>query len=146
MSDSTSNTSNAKAVQNVFTALEVRNITFYIIGIMCYKYVLELMNSSVSGIIQNRLVGFNGLTKDNTGKLWTLAQGIATFSQCLGSLLVAPLVRRMPAGKLLAFSILLFGATAAFFPIMEIATGGSIPNVGIVDGVSGSSKKTTWGE
>ncbi|KAI8852755.1 hypothetical protein BC829DRAFT_373570 [Chytridium lagenaria] len=119
-----------------FTSSEKRNIMFYILGIMLYKFVLETLNTCMSGLILNRLRG------SDQGKLWTVAQSLALFTQCVGSLIVAPLVRRMYAGKLLATSVLLFGGVILLVPIIEGATGGVVPRVN----TGGSKIASTWGK
>ncbi|KAI8852883.1 hypothetical protein BC829DRAFT_430446 [Chytridium lagenaria] len=52
-----------------------------------------------------------------------------------------PLVRRMYAGRLLATSIILFGALILLVPIIEGATGGFLPKVT----TGGSKISSTWG-
>ncbi|KAJ3091267.1 hypothetical protein HDU96_003107 [Phlyctochytrium bullatum] len=108
--------------KDTFTRLEIWNIFFYIGGIMLYKFSLETMNTCMNGVLLNRL------TTSDTKTLWTVAQAINVIGQCVGSLLVAPLVRRMYAGRLLATCILLFGAVIVVIPILEGATSTTPPS------------------
>ncbi|KAJ3412482.1 hypothetical protein HDV05_000684 [Chytridiales sp. JEL 0842] len=140
-SDSTIMTSTANGkdeqvpVDDKFTKLEIWNIAFYIGGIMAYKFALETMNTCMNGVLLNRL------NSGDTKTLWTTAQAINVIGQCIGSLLVAPLVRRMYAGRLLSTSILLFGLVIVFIPILEGATGGKINYTT----TNGSKIKENWG-
>ncbi|KAJ3077711.1 hypothetical protein HK102_005022, partial [Quaeritorhiza haematococci] len=124
-----------------FTPLERWNLTFYILGIMIYKFALETMNACMSGIILNRL-GYNSDTKKAASFApanWTAIQSINVVMQCIGSLAVGPLVKRMRPGRLMAGTIMLFGLTVLIVPIMELASGGKIPRS------EGSTKATFWG-
>ncbi|KAI8805561.1 major facilitator superfamily domain-containing protein [Cladochytrium replicatum] len=119
-----------------FNAEEGRNIGLYIGGIMAYKFGLETMNACMSGVFLNRL-------SNGTGQLWTGAQSVNLVCQCLGSLLVGPLIKRMTAARLLTTAIILFGIVILLMPILEGATGGSIP--GYYANLKGSQTKSTWG-
>ncbi|KAI9205663.1 uncharacterized protein BJ171DRAFT_422843 [Polychytrium aggregatum] len=121
---------------HAFTGTETRNITLYIIGIMTYKFSLETMNACMSGIVLNRLAQSAG-----PGVVWANLVGINLGCQCLGSLLVGPLVKRYQAKNVLSLAILLFGIAVVTIPILEGATGGTIPAVLN----KGSSIKSTWG-
>ncbi|KXS20431.1 hypothetical protein M427DRAFT_28156 [Gonapodya prolifera JEL478] len=98
-----------------FSREEGKNIAFYIGGIM---------------------LGY-------TGELWTAAQSLNLVAQCVGSLLVGSIVKRFTTGRLAAICIIIFGFTILFMPILEGATGGSIP--GNDAGLNGSSIRSTWG-
>ncbi|KAI8814487.1 major facilitator superfamily domain-containing protein [Cladochytrium replicatum] len=122
-----------------FSAEEGRNIGLYIGGIMAYKFGLETMNACMSGIFLNRLAG----VVVSTGTLWTGAQSVNLVCQCIGSLLVGPLIKRMTAARLLTTAIILFGVVICIMPILEGATGGSVP--GYYENLKGSQNKATWG-
>ena len=115
-----------------FESSEKRSLGFYVVGIMLYKFALETMNACVNGIVLNRLTS-------GTGATWANMQGLNLVTQCIGSLLIAPLFKRYHAKSVLSTSILLMGLVALAVPILELITGGTIP------GSTGSKNKETWG-
>ena len=111
---------------------EKKNIVFYIIGIMLYKFSLETMNACLSGIVLNRV-------KTNSGVMWADIQGLNLLGQCIGTLLIGPFVKRFHASSVLSISILSFGIIAASIPLLEAFTGGKIPQN------FGSKNSLYWG-
>ncbi|KAG5461465.1 MAG: hypothetical protein BJ554DRAFT_6337, partial [Olpidium bornovanus] len=103
----------------VFGAAEKRNMVKYIGGIMLYKFALETLNGCMSSIVLKR-------TNPELGpnKMWTIMLSINYACQCLGSLLVSPLVKRFGTHVVLSRSIVAFALIVLVVPIMELATGG----------------------
>ena len=130
-----------------FTATEKRNLAIYIVGIMVYKFALEALNGSMSGLVLNRynyvdpaLVKKGGIKQNDGAKsLWAQMQGVNVVCQCVGSLLVGPFVKRFHAKTVMATAVLLFGLAAAVGPILEATSGGKIP------GADGSKNPRNWG-
>ena len=115
-----------------FSGLERRNLVFYIIGIMLYKFCLETMNACINGIVLNRSI-------TNAGQSWANMQGLNLASQCFGSMLIGPLVKQYRPKRVLSLSILCFGLVLLIIPILEFVTGGTIPKL------EGSKFKSSWG-
>ena len=110
-----------------FTVLQLRNMIFYIIGICFYKFMLESLNSSVNNIILSRVNKSDLPAYLGVADIWTILQSINLLCQCIGSFLVAPLLQRYNSKYVLSFAILIFGIIIGIIPILELATGGSIP-------------------
>lgn len=78
-----------------FTPQERRNIAIYIVGIMAYKFGLEAFNGSILSLAANRYDyeairdGMPSRTFERVGLLTGLNQAF----QCVGSILIGPLVR-----------------------------------------------------
>ncbi|KAJ3204369.1 hypothetical protein HDU67_009552 [Dinochytrium kinnereticum] len=126
-----------------FSPTERRNILIYIMGLTIYKFVLETLGACMSGIVLNRL-GYDPVTKkpgSNTGVIWTTMQSINLACQCLGSLLIGPLVKRFRIGTIFATTVVCFAVVLSVIPILEGATGGKIPKVTS----KGSSIASNWG-
>ncbi|KAJ3163404.1 hypothetical protein HDU88_006355 [Geranomyces variabilis] len=104
-----------------FTAAETRNIIFYIIGIMCYKFALESFNGTIKALALDRLAKAEKYT-------WTgYLDGFNQAAQCIGSILIAPLVKRFPTRTVLAAAVAVFSVVASLGMIIEVATGGKTP-------------------
>lgn len=77
-----------------FTPQERRNIAIYILGIMIYKFGLEAFNGSIVALATNRYdyeairTGTPSRTFERVGLLTGLNQAF----QCIGSILIGPLV------------------------------------------------------
>ncbi|KAF2757587.1 hypothetical protein EJ05DRAFT_453393 [Pseudovirgaria hyperparasitica] len=115
----------------LFDAKEKRNIAIYIVGIMLYKFGLEAFNGSITALATNRydqdarLAGTTPRTFERIG----LLQGLNQAFQCVGSILIAPLIKRYPTRLVLSVAILVFGLFTAILLIVDAATGGKIkPN------------------
>lgn len=110
-----------------FSPAEKRNIAIYIAGIMLYKFGLEAFNGSITALATNRydydakLAKVNPRTFEKVGLLTGLNQAF----QCVGSILIAPLVKRFPTKNVLACAIFVFGLFTAILLIVDGATGGS---------------------
>jgi hypothetical protein len=76
-----------------FSASERTNLVLYIAGIMTYKFVLETMNACMNGIVINRLP-----ESASPAVTWANIQGVNLAAQCIGSLLIGPLVKRYHSG------------------------------------------------
>ncbi|KAI5788661.1 hypothetical protein FPQ18DRAFT_294682 [Pyronema domesticum] len=107
----------------VFTPREKRNITVYILGIMLYKFGLEAFNGSIIALATNRY-DYAGST--NTLERIGLLTGLNQAFQCVGSILIAPLVRRYPTKVVLSSAIFLFGICTAILLIVDAGTGGKM--------------------
>ncbi|KAJ3147432.1 hypothetical protein HDU86_007982 [Geranomyces michiganensis] len=104
-----------------FTAQETRNIIFYIIGIMAYKFALESFNGTIKALALERLAKSEKFT-------WTgYLDGFNQAAQCIGSILIAPLVKRFPTRTVLAAAVAVFSVVASLGMIIEVATGGKSP-------------------
>ncbi|KAL2182221.1 hypothetical protein L209DRAFT_697329 [Thermothelomyces heterothallicus CBS 203.75] len=110
-----------------FTPQERRNIALYIAGIMVYKFGLEAFNGSVIALATNRYdheAAVNG-TPSRTFERVGLLTGLNQACQCIGSILIGPLVKRYPTKNVLACAIVIFGACSALLLIIDAATGGT---------------------
>jgi MFS family permease len=110
----------------LYTWEERRNIAIYILGIMLYKFGLEAFNGSIIALATNRydyyakVHGVRANTFERTGLLTGLNQAF----QCVGSILIAPLIKRFPTRTVLSVAILTFGLLASILLIVDAATGG----------------------
>jgi len=79
-----------------FTPQERRNIAFYIVGIMIYKFGLEAFNGSIIALATNRYdyEAFRDGTPSRTFERVGLLTGLNQAFQCIGSILIGPLVCR----------------------------------------------------
>ena len=113
---------------NLFSFEEKRNIFLYIIGIMLYKFGLEAFNGAIITLATNRYdqdaysQGIHSRTFEKVG----LLSGLNQASQCVGSILIAPLIKRWPTRTVLSVSIFVFGIFTAILMIVDAATGGVI--------------------
>ncbi|KAJ4369819.1 hypothetical protein N0V83_005583 [Neocucurbitaria cava] len=110
---------------NIYTPLERRNIAIYIAGIMTYKFGLEAFNGSVIALATNRYDELEkrthvSITFQRVGVLTGLNQAF----QCVGSILIAPLIKRYPTKNVLACAVLIFGLMSSLLLILDAATGG----------------------
>lgn len=78
-----------------FSAQERRNVMIYILGIMAYKFGLEAFNGSVVALATNRYdyESIHSNTPSRTFERVGLITGLNQAFQCIGSILIAPLVR-----------------------------------------------------
>lgn len=97
---------------------------------MMYKFGLEAFNGSVIALATNRydLLGEKmhaSITFQRVGILTGLNQAF----QCVGSILIAPLIKRYPTKNVLSCAILIFGVMSSLLLILDAATGGKfVPN------------------
>lgn len=110
-----------------FTPLEKRNIGIYIVGIMLYKFGLEAFNGSIVALATNRYdyEAFVTHTPTRTFERIGLLTGLNQAFQCVGSILIAPLIKRFPTKNVLSIAILVFGILSAILLIIDAATGGT---------------------
>ncbi|KAF6750393.1 major facilitator superfamily domain-containing protein [Ephemerocybe angulata] len=101
-----------------YTPIERRNIGIYIAGIMFYKLGLEFFNGSITTLATDRFNAANTFTKLGA------AQGINQAAQCIGAILIAPLVKKFPTRSVLSTAIILFALMTALLLIVDAATGG----------------------
>ncbi|EST05170.1 Major facilitator superfamily [Kalmanozyma brasiliensis GHG001] len=100
-----------------FTPEQRRNIAIYTLGIMCYKFALEYFNGSF--ITQaNERFGARRFEKI------AILTGTNYAAQCIGSIIVAPLIKRFPTRSVLACAVLTFGLISTIPLIADAATGG----------------------
>ncbi|KAG0333834.1 hypothetical protein BG000_008848 [Podila horticola] len=104
-----------------FTSTEKRNLLIYMAGIMMYKFGLEAFTGSITLLASDRF-------KDGTFKNLAILQGLNQAFQCVGSIAIAPLIRRFPTKSVLSGAILCFGLLSALVVIIDVATGGQIPD------------------
>ncbi|KAF8313949.1 major facilitator superfamily domain-containing protein [Cantharellus anzutake] len=109
-----------KRIIALYSPTELRNIATYILGIMLYKFGLELFNGSVVSMATDRFTAAHTF-----GKLAILT-GLNTAMQCVGAILIAPLVKKLPTRTILASAILIFAIMSALLLIVDGATGGRI--------------------
>jgi MFS family permease len=110
---------------NIYTPVERRNIAIYIAGIMMYKFGLEAFNGSVIALATNRYDELEkkthiSITFQRVGVLTGLNQAF----QCVGSILIAPLIKRYPTKNVLACAVLIFAFMSSILLILDAATGG----------------------
>lgn len=111
-----------------FSAEEKRNIVIYIIGIMLYKFGLEAFNGSVVTLATNRY-DWESWKNDSSSVTFErvgLLTGLNYAFQCVGSILIAPLIKRWPTKNVLSVAILVFGLMASVLLIVDAGTGGRI--------------------
>lgn len=110
-----------------FTPSERRNIIIYTTGIMIYKFGLEAFNGSVVALATNRydyeasLSGGASKTFERVGVLTGLNQAM----QCVGSIIIAPLIKQFPTKNVLSGAIFVFGLFTAILLIVDAAAGGT---------------------
>lgn len=110
---------------NIYTNVERRNIAIYIAGIMMYKFGLEAFNGSVIALATNRYDELERTTKIAiTFQRVGILTGLNQAFQCVGSILIAPLIKRYPTKNVLACAVLIFGLMSSILLILDAATGG----------------------
>ncbi|KAK0725861.1 major facilitator superfamily domain-containing protein [Lasiosphaeris hirsuta] len=110
-----------------FSPQERRNIIIYIAGIMVYKFGLEAFNGSVVALATNRydFESIRDRTPSRTFERVGLLTGLNQAFQCVGSILIAPLVKRFATKNVLSCAILVFGLCTTLLLIIDAATGGT---------------------
>ncbi|KAF8316251.1 uncharacterized protein EI90DRAFT_3134536 [Cantharellus anzutake] len=112
--------SEVRRILALYDATEKRNISTYILGIMLYKFGLEQFNGSVVTMATDRFKA------DHTfGKLAVLT-GLNYAMQCVGAILIAPLVKKAPTRTVLSAAIFIFSIMSAVLLVVDAATGGKI--------------------
>lgn len=119
--------SNVYTTWYLFTPVEKRNIMLYILGIMMYKFGLEAFNGSFIALATNRydhdakVGGYTPVTFARVG----LIQGLYQACQCVGAILVAPLVKRWPTPIVLSCAVMIFALFTTLVLIVDASTGGT---------------------
>lgn len=82
-----------------FSREEKRNIAIYISGIMLYKFGLEAFNGSILALATNRYDDYavRNNIRANTFERVGLLAGLNQAFQCVGSILIAPLIKVSPS-------------------------------------------------
>lgn len=109
-----------KDAWNSYSAIERRNIAIYILGIMFYKLGLEFFNGSITTLATDRFKAANTFTKLGA------AQGVNQAAQCVGAILIAPMIKQWPTRTVLSAGILFFGLMTTILLIVDAATHGKI--------------------
>jgi MFS family permease len=114
--------------QALFTVQEKRNILIYIFGIMLYKFGVEAFNGSVITLATNRYDqdAYETKTETRTFEKIGLLIGVNQASQCIGSILIGPLIKRWQTQVVLSATIFIFALSTTVFMIIDSATGGYI--------------------
>ncbi|PIG82397.1 hypothetical protein AARAC_007947 [Aspergillus arachidicola] len=110
-----------------FTPRERRNVAFYILGIMIYKFGLEAFNGSIVALATNRY-DYDAMRTKTPAKTFQrvgLMVGLNQACQCIGSILIAPLIRRFPSRIVLSSAVLVFALFSALLLIIDASTGGT---------------------
>lgn len=120
------NFSEVKESWRLFSREEKRNIFIYICGIMLYKFGLEAFNGSITALATNRYdwEAWRTDTPEKTFGRVGLLQGLNQAFQCVGSILIGPLIKRFPTKVVLSVAIFCFGILTAILMIVDAATGG----------------------
>lgn len=109
---------------NHFTLIETKNVFLYILGILLYKFGLETYLGSISILAADRF------PKENAFTLLGALQGANQACQCLGSILITPIIARYQINRVLSMAISLFCVMALVLLICEAANGGTLSERG----------------
>ena len=112
----------------LFTPEEKRNIFIYILTIMFYKFGVEAFNGSMITLATNRYDqdAHRSNTSTRTFEHVGLLIGLNQAAQCIGSVLIGPLIKRWRTQLVLAATIFIFALSTAVFMIVDVSTGGYI--------------------
>ena len=115
-------------IWKLFSPKEKRNIAIYIAGIMLYKFGLEAFNGAIITLATNRYDqdAFNTNSTARTFEKIGLLSGLNQAFQCVGSILIAPLIKRWPTRTVLSVAIFVFGIFSAILMVVDAAAGGRI--------------------
>ncbi|KAK1228162.1 hypothetical protein PQX77_008795 [Marasmius sp. AFHP31] len=102
-----------------FTSSQLRNMTVYIIGIMFYKFALEWYNGAFINLANER---FGDARYTKIGIL----TGLNYAMQCVGSIIVAPLIKKYPTRSVLSTAVFIFGLISAILLVVDAATDGKM--------------------
>jgi len=119
-------------IWNSYSGDQKRNIALYIAGIMMYKLGLEFFNGSITTLATDRFKATNKYTKLNA------ASGVNQAAQCVGAILIAPLIKRWPTRSVLAGAIFLFSVMTVILLIVDASTGGRMKPAGAKNPVYGN--------
>ena len=124
---SKSNENHLMKTDQKFSSNEKRNIIIYIFGIALYKLGLEAFNGSIVTLATNRFeneASKYNLTFHTFEKVGFLV-GFNQASQCLGAILVAPLIKHFSIRSILSMAIFIFAGLTASLMFMDACTGGT---------------------
>ncbi|TPX69047.1 hypothetical protein SpCBS45565_g02645 [Spizellomyces sp. 'palustris'] len=107
-----------------FSFAEKRDIFLYVLGIMCYKFALESYTGTISSLALDRFPDERRFFYKG------FLDGFNQAAQCIGSIAVAPLMRRFQIKNILAVAIAIFAIISSLGMIIEGATGGKPPRDG----------------
>lgn len=124
----------------IFAALKTLALTpfgsaFYIGGIMCYKFGIEFFNGSIIALAADRFNAAHAYTKRRSSlrirhvvscssiSSVGAATGLNQAAQCVGAILIAPLIKSWPTRTVLAFSIFTFALMTTLLLIVDAGTG-----------------------
>ena len=107
-----------------FSKAERLNIFFYIVGIMCYKFGLEQYNGSVKALAVDRFKLWDYPIYTFSGYL----DGFNACTQCIGSIIVGPLMSIFPIRSILSASLFFFAIISMIIMCIEKANGGTFPS------------------
>jgi len=112
--------------RSIFSAEEKRNIVIYILGIVLYKFGLEAFNGSIITLATNRFDqdALKSEIPAHTFEKVGLVAGLNQASQCIGSILIASLIKHWPTRTVLSIAIIVFGLFTAILIILDAASGG----------------------
>jgi MFS family permease len=112
----------------IFSLEEKRNIIIYIFGIVFYKFGLEAFNGSIIALATNRFDqdALKSRTPAHTFEKVGVVAGLNQALQCIGSILIAPLIKRWPTRTVLSIAIFIFAIFTAILIVLDAATGGNI--------------------
>ncbi|GAA5878615.1 hypothetical protein JCM8547_003845 [Rhodosporidiobolus lusitaniae] len=113
-----------RAAIKTFSHEELTNIMWYMLGIGLYKLGLEFFNGSIATLATDRFRAADTFTKLGA------AQGVNQAAQCVGAVLIAPLVKTFHTRTVLAAAVVFFALMTMILLIVDAATGGSIKAAG----------------
>jgi len=93
---------------------------------MLYKFGLEAFNGAIIALATNRY-DYDARLRPGTAKTFErvgLLTGLNQAFQCVGSILIAPLIKRWPTKVVLSMAIMVFGVLTAVLLIVDASTGG----------------------
>ncbi|KAL0060626.1 hypothetical protein AAF712_012569 [Marasmius tenuissimus] len=102
-----------------FTNTQLKNMAVYILGIMFYKFALEWYNGAFINLANER---FGDAKYTKIGIL----TGLNYAMQCVGSIIVAPLIKKYPTRSVLSTAVFIFGLISAILLVVDAATDGKM--------------------
>ena len=102
---------------------------------MLYKFGLEAFNGSIVALATNKYDYEAWLTNSTprTFERVGLLTGLNQAFQCVGSILIAPLIKQWPTKLVLSSAVLVFGVMTAILLIVDAGTGGRFKPDGWAD-------------
>ena len=110
-------------LQPNFSKSERWNIFCYIVGVMCYKFGLESYNGTVKSLALDRFTTAGFSVFQYTGYL----DGFQAATQCIGSIIVGPLMRYYSVKSVLTFFLIVYAFISMIIMAIEHANGGTMP-------------------